>query len=149
MKKFQFNLSTLLQVRNEALNAAHRDLQEAHIHLKNMLKKIEELEREYILLTEDIQRKQKEKFFASELADQHDYLIRLELRIKLQVEEVVKAQINVEDRRLLIVQAMQRKKTIENLRDKQYTAWETKAIIAEAVFFDEVSSIYHRRRSRQ
>lgn len=149
MKKFKFNLSTLLQVRGEAENEAHRELLKAHIHLKKMLKSIEDLETEYILLNEEVERKQKKAFSAEKLSDQHDYLMKLEQRIKLQVEEVVKAQINLEEKRLLVVQAIQKKKTIENLQDKQYAVWENEYLIKEAAFFDEVSTIYFIREKRE
>jgi flagellar FliJ protein len=143
MKKFEFHLKTLMKVRHEAEREAYRNLMAAHVHLKNMLKIIESLEREYLTLNEDIERPKKNTFSAQEIAEQHGYMLKMEERIKIHIEEVVKAQYKVEDMRQAVMRAMQQKKMLENLYEKQYESWIREYLINEVGFFDEVSSIRH------
>lgn len=142
MKKFEFNLSTLLQVRTEGLNEAHLDLMRAHHHLQNMLNSIESLEKEYYILNEKIERTVKANLAVEAIAIEHEYLQKLEKRIKMQIEEVVKAQNKVEDKRQAVMRALQLKKIIENLYEKQNDIWTREYQLRESAFFDEISSIH-------
>lgn len=146
MKNFRFNLSTVLQVRSETENAAHRELLKAQIHLQEMFHRLSQLENEYYRLVEGFNRMQKEKFSSEEMGLYYQCFYRVEHQISLQIEDVVKAQNRVEDKRQLVVKAMQQKKILENLKNKKMTDWQTEWQKREMTFFDEVSTTQYTRK---
>jgi flagellar FliJ protein len=140
MKKFQFSLSTLLQVRSQQEEIAHKNLLDSHLVLNKMNHQLIELFQELEKIQTQILQKQCNQFPA-DLSEYYLYLEMLKKKIARQKNLVDEAEVSLERRRKEVVRAMQRRKIIENLRDKKYSEWETTNFNSERSSLDELSTM--------
>lgn len=141
MKKFRFSLSTLLKVRLEKENIARKKLQEAHLFLNNMTNALKDLEDQRDRIFESLRQKQRIAHHTTVINDHFNYLALLKKKIVNQHILIEEARYRLELQRKALIKAMQERKIIENLSEKQYAEWEYNMNEQEKIFFDELATI--------
>ncbi len=149
MKKFNFNLASLLKVRHLKEEIAHRNLLEAHLILQKMSMILEKFHRDFDRVTDHIRVLQKNNVHPQSLTMNYDYLEVLKKKIDHQRIIVREAQAILELRRREVMKAMQKRKIIENLRDKKYGEWETLNLNVEKNALDELATMRYPKTKRQ
>lgn len=147
MKKFQFLLQTLLEVRQQKETVAYTDLMEAQLVLQRMIKIHLDLENELQRQTCFIEEKKVKSIPAVELASDIEYGLLLNKKIMHQQDIINKTLDFVENKRQSLIDAMQKRKIIENLREKRHAEWESEFQSVEKTFFDELATIRFVRKS--
>lgn len=145
MKKFRFNMKTLLMVRQQQEEAAQREVMLARQKLQKIVEILEELKRECDHLEQDLREKQASPHSIHEYKDHFLYFQFLREKIAQQQDDVLQAQNAVEVKREAVTKAMQNKKVIEKIKDKQYTSWKDHYQKMEAKLLDELATLRHIR----
>jgi hypothetical protein len=125
MKKFQFRLKTLLQVRTRAIKLHGIELFE-HARRCHELKEEENALREQI---RDALKKQEESRSRGDLKNEcafELYFSSLEERLKCVNREKESVQKNFVQSQKKTSKAIQERKIVEKLKEKQYSLWEVK-----------------------
>lgn len=141
MKKFRFSLSTLLKVRREKENIARKNLQEAHLFLNKMTNALKDLENQRDGVFESLRQEQRMAHHTAIITDHFNYLALLKKKIVNQHILIEEARYQLELQRKAVIKAMQDRKIIENLSEKQYAEWEYNMNEQEKMFFDELATI--------
>jgi len=137
MKKFHFKLDALLRVRKERENVARQDLSVARQDLQEHLEYMGKLENEGQAVEDAMRFNKNAKIDAADLAIHRQYMEVLKVRISHQQDKVMESKNVVEGKRQVVTQAMQERKVIEKLKEKQYAKWRSEVESAEKAFFDE------------
>jgi flagellar FliJ protein len=149
MKKFRFSLSTLLQVRKQAEEIAHKNLLEAHLLLQRQLAGLSELHQEQDKIIRELRRLQRSDPNPEKIISLNNYMQSIEAKIERQLSSVKQATFFVELQRQEVIKAMQKRKIIENLKDKRYSEWEEELFDKERADQDELSTMrYSRSKSK-
>lgn len=149
MKKFQFSLSTLLNVRRLKEEIAQKNLLESQILLQKEMTTLEEFLQAYYGTKNEIRKIQKSMSHPEEFTRLYEYLADMKKRIKAQQILVETAKMNVELKRQDVIRAMQQRKIIENLREKKFSEWENEFFDLERKAFDELATMqYGRKKSK-
>jgi flagellar protein FliJ len=149
MKKFRFSLATLLEVRRQKEIVERKNLLEAHLVLQKAITGLNELENQRLEFLDILRQKQMPVVEMRELTEYFDYLEVIKKRIVLQQEIINDALESIENQRKVVVVAMQKRKIIENLREKKFAEWEYEAQSQEKAFFDELTTIRHTYSGRE
>ena len=148
MKKFQFSLETLLKVCRKRENTAQETLLVAQLALQSKRKDLFYLELQKKKVNKEIQQSQKMFYSIDQKITHLNYLKALEKRILDQQGKVARAARETEDKRHLVVLAMQKRKTIENLEEKCYNEWKYETNEKEKAFFDDIATIRFTRNEK-
>ena len=144
MKKFRFNLTALLEVRRKKENIAKIELFDAQVVLENILGKLSALIVQSEKIKDEIRILQKTSAGHLEMIGHMEYLKLLNTRIARQKLVVMEALNGVEKQRAAVTAAMQNKKIIENLEDKERTEWESAFQGTEKALFDELATMRYK-----
>ncbi len=145
MKKFIFKLEPLLNFRKQEEHLKRKELFLAHTHLQHLIGKMEELEKECLDLDETIRRKSAIHVDTAEIVGFYDYKQVVNEQLKRYKEEIAKTHQRIEKRREAVIEAMQKRKIVENLQEKQSSSWESAFQEKEKTFFDELATIRYMR----
>ena len=132
-------------VRKQQEEAAQRDVTQARQKLRNITEILEELERECDFLEQDLRAKQSSPHSVHEYNDHFLYFQLLREKIAQQQDDILQAQNAVEEKRQAVTKAMQKKKVIEKIKEKQYTSWKDNYQQMEAKLLDELATLRHIR----
>lgn len=141
MKKFKFNLETLLKVREQQENVAKQALGEAQAALQALYQQIDDLNAEGQKTELAVEQQKSRGFSAPELAASLQYLDSLRGRVALLEDDVMRANNVVQQRRQEVAKAMQERKAIENLKEKRHEEWRKEMARAEKNFLDEQATM--------
>lgn len=136
-----FSLTTLLHVRRQQEELAHKNLLEAHLVLRKITVILQELHKELENLREQIRQSHKKRQNYSDLASYYRYMDVVKKKIERQGILVKEAEASVERQREDVVKAMQKRKIIENLRDKKLAEWESDNFDLERASLDELATM--------
>lgn len=145
MKKFRFNMKTLLIMRKQEEDAAKKEVVLARMQLKKILEILQELQSECNLLEEDLRRRQRSKQSVCAFHDYFLYLDFLRRKIVRRQDDVLEAQNIVEEKRKAAKKSMQKKKILENIKDKKYAEWNDHYRRLETKILDELATIKYIR----
>jgi len=145
MKKFHFNLITLLKVRCEKEKLTQKEFMAAQMELDRLLEKMALLQQEGKTLEEEIRTKQQAGIHPSELSNFLDYLNLIRQRIAEQEDGVMRAKNIVEEKRAALSHAMKERKVIEKLKETKFAQWEKEMQTREKGFLDELATMRYVR----
>jgi flagellar export protein FliJ len=135
MKKFQFRLQTVLNLRE-------KEEEEAKKELVKSIKELEEVSCRITSYQEEQQKVSQEyniKTSASELSDYFYYLTDLSKQIAKLEDELMRIQNRVNQKRTVVMEARKKVKTLHNLKNKQLQRWTEKNQTVEKKALDEVA----------
>ncbi len=142
---FTFRFETLLTTRRHAEDALQKELSDAKRALsaeQALLRESRDTRRRSLA---ELQRRQGEGFRAPDLALFGSYLDRLAREIDARLKRVAAAERRVNQQRLLVVEAMKRRKVLEKLREKDEREFLETLAVNERKFVDEVATGRHAR----
>lgn len=148
MKRFFFRLEKLLQLRKVSEGRVQRELGWAMQNLNQWQEKEAMLQRQTASLMVEIQKKRDQ----GDHALQETYTQILDhLNASLaQVQQTLLGQNKqIEEQQERLTRAIQERKVIEKLKEKNYTQWKADTQKTEDVLLDEISVTYHEQNSRQ
>lgn len=141
MKKFQFTLHALLQFRKEEETHKQKELFLAQTFFEKLVKELNQLTKEFQDIEEEIRSKEQKSLHAAEVVALFDYLKLIRKKIDLLKTNIQEAQYQVNKRRQAVIRAMQKKKVVEHLQEKQLADWTYEYKETEKAFFDELATI--------
>lgn len=142
---FIFRFETLLTTRRHAEEARQKELSEAKRALaaeQALLRESRETRRRSLM---ELGRRQGEGFRAADLALFGSYLDRLAREIDARIKRVAAAERRVGQQRLLVIEAMKRRKVLEKLRERDEREFRDTHARNERKFIDEVAIGRHTR----
>jgi len=142
---FTFRFETLLTTRRHAEDACQKEFSEAKRALaaeQALLRESKETYRGSVL---ELQRRQGEGFRAPDLALFNAYLERLTREIEARLKRVAAAERRVTQKRVLLIEAMKRRKMLEKIREKDERDFSQDLARSEQKFIDEVATGRHVR----
>lgn len=145
MKKFQFTLRALLQFRKDEETLRQKELFIAQTYLDRLTKELQELEQECLKLDEEIRLKEAIRLNAVEIDAHFTYIRSAKKKIVQYKRVLAETQLQVDRKRQALLKAMQKKKVVEHLQEKQLANWEYEYKEAEKAFFDELATIRYMR----
>ncbi len=145
MKKFQFNLATVLRVREREEEAARIKLVKARELLNVIIKKIEALESEKLSVEAEWRNRSTTRGSFLRGEDYVGYLQILQGRIAEQQDELMRAQNIVEAKRVELEKISRKKKALENLKERKYAQWNEEYRTMERLHLDEVAVTRYRK----
>jgi flagellar export protein FliJ len=122
MKKFKFNLNTLLKFRQAGTRILQQELSQKQREIELLLGNEKQLREQIILQEEEMTLRRKDGEFASQAM--HDrYLQLLHVSLCELPGKVEAKQLELEQARRKIFKAFQKRKIVEKLKEKKYSHW--------------------------
>ena len=147
MAKFIYRMQSILEIKLKMEDQARTEFATAKMHLDEEEEKLQYLKDRkagYEQLGREL-RKDGLKVF--EIIENKEAIDRMEEFILLQMENVRRAEQQLEEARLRLQEAMQESKTQEKLREKAFDEFVHEENAREAKEVDELTSYTHSRRS--
>jgi flagellar FliJ protein len=143
-----FNLSTVLDYRQQLEDTAVIKLTEAQHELVNKQCVLAKTEEEYQNLLQTYKRKQEKGMSIADLLNYENRLVWLKEKKIADSKEVVLAGEKVERKRQIVVSRSRDKKALEQLKTRQDRAWKQYIDKKETAYLDEISVIAHLRKKQ-
>ena len=134
-------MTALLRLRKQKEQAAQKEAMLAHQQLNKVKEALDLLQSECDFLADELRKKQKTTRSIHDFRNYYLYLQELRRKIESQQDEMLKAQNLLEIKREKVAEAMQNKKILENIKDKQYAEWQEQFEKLEAKLIDELATI--------
>lgn len=147
MAKFIYRMQSILEIKLKMEDQARTEFATAKMHLDEEEEKLQYLKDRkagYEQLGREL-RKDGLKVF--EIIENKEAIDRMEEFIQLQMENVRRAERQLDEARLRLQEAMQESKTHEKLREKAFDEFIHEENAREAKEVDELTSYTHSRRS--
>jgi len=138
--KFVFRMQSLLNLKIQMENSLKNELGKAVRELERQKDILNRLNREMNECIENINGKFGEGISVGELRKYNTYISYLSDRVKLQKENIKKAQLVVDKYRDKLIKAMQERKVLEKLRKKKYEEYVREQLKEEQKLNDEIVS---------
>ncbi len=142
---FKFRFETLLTTRRHAEEALQKDLSEAKRALgaeQSSLRESKDAHRRSLL---EMARRREQAFHPPDLQLFGPYHERLARDIELRLKRVAAAERQVQQKRLLLIEAVKRRKVLEKLREKDEREFIQQLNRDERKFMDDVAGRHARR----
>jgi len=146
---FNFKLQSVLNVRKtqedkllQEFSEKQEELHKEHEHLKS-------IQQEKKLLIDELRGIQGKTVKVHEIAMNTDGIKKCQKSETLQKENVKEATKRVEEKRDSLLEAMKNRKTLENLKSKQFQLHQSEANLLERTAIDETAIGRHNRRERE
>lgn len=145
MKKFLFSLETLLQVCKQKEEIAQKELLKAQLHFQEEIRLLEEIQKKIEFLNRKIRETQLQDPILEDLKSYRIYLESELKKLTLQYSRTEKACRHLENKRNHLILTMQKRKVIENLKEKKFDEWVLSGQNQEKKSFDELSTMHYAR----
>lgn len=137
MKKFSFSLGTVLEYKNQVLDA----LQNEHANaVKAMLSQeeiIEQLQRQYTEYNQLFNEKKTQGLTVIEALNFEGYLRNLEAKMKLEYAKLEKCKQQEEQKRFAVIEGKKETSSIEKLKEKRLKQYLKEVQKGEELFVEE------------
>ncbi len=141
MKKFNFNLETVLEYNNQVLDNARNEYAAALEIVRKQKKKLDNLKNRHIQLNAQIREKEIEGITVAEAMSYEIGLRVLEKRIKDETKILYELEKQAEVKRQLLVEAKKETMTMEKLKEKNLEEYKKLEIKEQEHFIDEIVSL--------
>ncbi|WP_265444741.1 flagellar export protein FliJ [Acetivibrio straminisolvens] len=138
--KFVFRMQTLLNLKIQIENGLKNDLGRAVQELERQKDILNRLNKEMDEYVHSVNSKSWEGISVGELREYNTYISYLSNRVKLQKENIKKAQLVVDKYRDKLIKAMQERKVLEKLREKKFEEYLKDQVKEEQKLNDEIVS---------
>lgn len=136
MKKFKFSLEKVLSLREFEEKQAQIELGKAQSVVNDLNNQLKYIASEKIKTNEARANSSDLSFLMSI----ENYMNGLEYKKELLLEELAKAQLVLEEKRAIVVEAIKKRKTLEKLKEKQLEAYKKEYNLEEEKILDEIST---------
>lgn len=145
MKRFQFKLQVLLDLKTRIEDEKKRELADVNAHLLGAQRILKDIEDEWYRLQEEEVKRRREGCSAQAMGQAVAYRLRLQDTAIRQELEIQRIRAQQETKRQALVKATQEKKALENLRERRYEEWKTKVKREEMKMVDDICQIQYVR----
>ena len=140
MKKFRFSLETVLDYKQQALDALRAEHGAILAQVREQERLIEELEAEYQQMDGEFAQRKLEGIAILDAMKYEQYLRAMERQIQLALEDLAQLQKKEEAKRAEVVTAKQDTSSIEKLREKKLDHYKKAMQKNEEAMIDELVS---------
>lgn len=140
MKKFKFNLETVLKYRESIESFEKNVLSTLNGHMIMLLNQLENLKKSYENALDDFEKRSAKGMLIQEVLSCQAIIKGIELNIESKLDEIEEHRKKITKQTTVVVKATQDKKTIDKLKEnnfKKYTKAENKA---EELYIEEFVS---------
>ncbi len=149
MKKFEFRLQRVMEVKEEIEKQKERDFALAKRKAIEEENKLNEIKIQYEGCWKDIENKtSQDTVDTNEINQYYKYLQKLEGDIERQFIYLHEANAEVERRRHILIEASKERKILENLKDRKMASYQEELNRQEQNFFDEIAGNQYNREQR-
>ncbi len=141
MKKFTFKLAKLLELREFEEDKAKAALAEAIAVSENLKAELKQI-------AEDRAATNSSRAGISDpvyMQSIERYIVRLDTRKELALQELAQAELVVEEKRSLFAEAMRQRKIIDKIKEKKYAEWKKERQKEEDKILDDIVTAKHSR----
>ena len=149
MKKFEFRLQRIMEVKEEIEKQKERDFAIAKRKALEEEYKLSEIKIQYENCWKDIENKTSQQTVdTSEIRQYYQYLQKLEGDIERQFICLQETNAEVEKRRDILIEATKERKILENLKGRKLASYQEELNRVEQNFFDEIAGNQYIREKR-
>lgn len=150
MKKFVFKLEKLHSLRQKQEKDCKEELAKALAEADQILSKLEGARRERDETEKKLRQIQESTNDSREISEYFHYLDLMGKKLANIQDEVIKSQNEVTVKRQNLQEALQKRKVLDNIKEKKYSLWEKEYSKLEAALLDEVATTrYHRNQTEK
>ena len=136
MKKFKFSLEKVLSLREFEEKQAQIELGKAQTIVNDLNNQLKYIASEKLKTNEARSNSSDLSFLISI----EKYMNGLEYKKELLLEELAKAQLVLEEKRAIVVEAIKKRKSLEKLKEKQFDEYKKQYNLEEEKILDEIST---------
>ena len=136
MKKFKFSLEKVLSLREFEQNQAQIELGKAQSVVNDLNNQLKYIASEIIRSNESRSNSTDLNFLLSI----ENYVNGLNYKKEILLEELAKAQLVLEEKRAIVVEAIKKRKSLEKLKEKQLEEYKKQYNLEEEKVLDEIST---------
>lgn len=141
MKKFEFRLQRVLEIKEELEKQKERELGEAQKVVLDIIEKIENLNAIHLQCRQELEKKtSEEKVDTIEMQNYYRYLKQIENNIERQLQLKFEAETELERRRVILIEASKERKILENLKERKISLYQEELNRFEQNIIDEIAS---------
>ncbi len=134
MKRFLFSLEKLHNLRKFKERESEIALGKANASLESIQRQLDETAEKRVRAS----RERRPAMEISELLAIEHYITRLDKRAEILFEEKAAAELIVEQRRKVYIDAHRERQIMDKLSEKKFTEWKKESLSAEAAFLDDI-----------
>ncbi len=136
MKKFKFSLEKVLSLRKSEEKQAQIELGKAQSVVNDLNAQLKYIASERIKSNESRSNSSDLSFLMSI----ENYIEGLDYKKEILLEELAKAQIILEEKRTIVIEAIKKRKSLEKLKEKQFEAYKKEYNREEEKILDEINN---------
>lgn len=136
MKKFKFSLEKVLSLREFEQNQAQIELGKAQSVVNDLNNQLKYIASEIVRSNESRSTSTELNFLLSI----ENYVNGLNYKKEILLEELAKAQLVLEEKRAIVVEAIKKRKSLEKLKEKQLEEYKKHYNLEEEKILDEIST---------
>ena len=136
MKKFKFSLEKVLSLREFEQNQAQIELGKAQSVVNEINEQLKFIASEIVKSNESRANSADLNFLLSV----ENYVNGLNYKKEILLEELAKAQLVLEEKRAIVVEAIKKRKSLEKLKEKQFEEYKKQYNLEEEKILDEIST---------
>ena len=136
MKKFKFSLEKVLSLREFEQNQAQIELGKAQSVVNDLNNQLKYIASEIVRSNESRANSTDLNFLLSI----ENYINGLNYKKEILLEELAKAQLVLEEKRAIVVEAIKKRKSLEKLKEKQFEEYKKQYNLEEEKILDEIST---------
>lgn len=136
MKKFKFSLEKVLSLREFEEKQAQIELGKAQSVVNDINEQLKFIASERVKSNESRSKSSDLTFLMSI----ENYINGLDYKKELLIQELTKAQIILEEKRAIVIEAIKKRKSLEKLKEKQFESYKKEYNKEEEKILDEISS---------
>ena len=136
MKKFKFSLEKVLSLREFEEKQAQIELGKAQSVVNDLNEQLKFIASERVKSNESRSKSSDLTFLMSI----ENYINGLDYKKELLIQELAKAQIILEEKRAIVIEAIKKRKSLEKLKEKQFESYKKEYNKEEEKILDEISS---------
>ena len=136
MKKFKFSLEKVLSLREFEQNQAQIELGKAQSVVNDLNNQLKYIASEIVRSNESRANSTDLNFLLSI----ENYINGLNYKKEILLEELAKAQLVLEEKRAIVVEAIKKRKSLEKLKEKQLEEYKKQYNLDEEKILDEIST---------
>ncbi len=141
MKKFEFRLQRVLEIKEEIEKQKEREFGEAQKVVLDIIYNIEVMNRQYHQCCEEIEQKTSQEHVDTiEMQNYYCYIRKIKNDTEQLYEKKRKAEAEVERRRVVLIEASKDRKVLENLKERKINLYQEELNRFEQNVIDEIAS---------
>lgn len=137
MKKFKFSLEKVLKIREFEEKEAQIELAKAISVVTDLNNQLKYIASERIKSNES----RSNSYDLSFLVSVENYIEGLDFKKEQLLEQLVQAELVVEEKRKIMIEAMQKRKALDKLKENQYKVYKKELLQEEEKILDEIKKV--------